>query len=289
MKVMFADMHNHSTFSDGTLTPEEIVALAKEHGFGGVVLSDHDTTQGTYFMQKAARKAGLLSFLGCEITTQGYDFAPGFHLLGYDFNPDEPEMKELLAYNLERTSRRTKLLLERGLEKGTLKDITWEEVMEEHPYNDFICNDHVFRTMLKKGVAKPEDYDTWFRPNFSFRDQEREREIQAIINKPAPHVEDAIRIVRKAGGVPVLAHPHNQGQYIEKMIQQGLMGLEVKHDIVRGEESLWMQKMADEHGLYKTGGGDHEGVLSGYKIKAQPCDASIDEDNFMKLYRRELG
>ena len=78
--MLFASCHNHSTFSDGVYTPERLVALAKGLGHGGIILTDHDTVRGTYFLQKEARKQGLLSLLGCEFST--LHKGVGVHLLG---------------------------------------------------------------------------------------------------------------------------------------------------------------------------------------------------------------
>lgn len=69
--MLFANCHNHSTFSDGVYTPEQLVELAVKIGHRAIILTDHDTVRGNYFLQKAARKAGLLSLAGCEFTTIG--------------------------------------------------------------------------------------------------------------------------------------------------------------------------------------------------------------------------
>lgn len=82
--MIFVNGHNHSTFSSGVYTPEELATLAKKEGYKGIILTDHDTVQGTYFVQKAARKEGLLSLLGCEFTTTG--FGEEFRLLAVCFN-----------------------------------------------------------------------------------------------------------------------------------------------------------------------------------------------------------
>ena len=148
--MIFANMHNHSCFSDAAYTPEELVKLAKSEGYGGVILTDHDTVRGNYFMQKAARKAGLLSFLGCEFSTKGLGTA--FHLLGYDFNPYEPEMIKLLYHVSQKQTQRSRLLFQWAVERGTLSDITWEEVLAASPFNDYFCNDQVAKALRIKGL-----------------------------------------------------------------------------------------------------------------------------------------
>ena len=289
--MIFANMHNHSTFSDGRYTPEELAAMAKREGYGAIVLTDHDTVRGTYFMQKAARKEGLLSILGCEFSTVG--MGTDLHLLGFDFNPDEPEMQRLLWHCSQKQTQRTKLLFQWAVEKENIKGITWEEVEKAFPFNDYFCNEHVFAVLLEKGIRKNTEFNE-FNVDFSYRFKERENRILEITGLKYPHVSDAIRIIRKAGGVPVVAHPHKQTQYIEQLIEMGLMGIEVNFPEATEEEKLYLNKIADEKGLYKTGGTDHNGVLGGCLLDGEEyyCDPEINglkEADFMKLYRRELG
>lgn len=291
--MLFANTHNHSTFSDGVYTPEELIELGKNEGYGAVVLSDHDTVQGYYFMQKAARKAGLLTILACEFTTEGLGHDGEFHLLGYDFNSDEPEMRELLDYGAKRYREKTRLQLLWAQEAGRLTDITWEDVLNEFPYNDFICNNHIFRTLVKKGYAREDEYLPFFEDNFRWWLQPEERKKQ-LSQMPAPAIEDVIRIVLKAGGVPILAHPHNQEKFIPRLMEIGLLGLEVRHDMLTDDESKRLIEIADANKLYKTGGTDHNGILGGYldfgeQYKVDPMKAGATEEEFMRLYKRELG
>ena len=117
MKI-FASCHNHSCFSDAEYSPERMVELAAAEGHGGIILTDHDTVRGTYFMNKAARRAGLKSILGCEFST--YHGSLGVHLLGFDFNPDNAEMKALLAKCSGIQTGRSRLMFEWGIGRGTV-------------------------------------------------------------------------------------------------------------------------------------------------------------------------
>lgn len=290
--MVFANGHNHSTFSDGVYTPEELACLAGKEGYKGIILTDHDTAQGTYFMQKAARKEGLLCIQGCEFSTVGFGDV-NFHLLGFDFNPDVPQMREVLTYGAARQRQRTQLLFEAAKKKGNLKNITWEEVLEAYPYNEYICNNHVFRVLVAKGLIREEDYMTFFKRDFRLP-FEQEEQITRVINKPFLPVTDVIQIILKAGGVPVLAHPHQQVQYVDELIRAGLMGLEVNHPDVTADESAVLHKIAEEKGLYKTGGTDHSGTLGGYeqfgaRYHCEPERCGMSEEDFMKLYFRKLG
>ena len=288
--MIFANMHNHSTFSDGKWTPEELVALAKSERYGAVVLTDHDTIRGTYFTQKAARKAGLLTLLGCEFSTVG--LGTDFHLVGYDFNPYEPEMAALLKRAAAKQTARSKLLFEWAVERGDFGGITWDDVLEAFPYNDYYCNDHVLYTLQAKGLIK-ERTET-FKLAFTNKNKERNLKIREITGMYDPDVSEVIRIVRKAGGVPVVAHPGKKIQYIEELIKVGLMGIEVNYRNVTDEARAEMNELADKYGLYKTGGTDHGGVLGGFLDEGEryQCDPELcgaNEEEFMKLYRRVLG
>lgn len=291
IKMLFSNAHNHSTFSDGIYTPEEIAVMAKALGYRAVVLTDHDTVQGTYFMQKAARKVGLMTLLGCEFTT--VEWGEGFHLLGFDFNPDEPGIRKLLEHGAKKHRLRAQLLLKWAQEKGRCTGITWQEVCEEYPYNDFIANNHIFNLLVKKGIMKPEEYFSFFDPDFKWT-EESEQRIMAEIRMYEPSTKDVIKAIIQAGGVPVLAHPHDQLQYIPGLIEAGLMGVEANHPSLTDEEIRKLHFLADEKGLYKTGGTDHSGALGGYDEMnpALACELgrnSQSEKDFMDLYERKLG
>ena len=116
----------------------------------------------------------------------------------------------------------------------------------------------------------------------------------AEIQMYEPSTKDVIAAIRKAGGVPVLAHPHNQLQYIPDLIEAGLMGVEANHPSLTDEEIRQLHILADEKGLYKTGGTDHSGILGGYDELNPELACELDRNNhgeqdFMNLYERKLG
>lgn len=291
--MLFANSHNHSTFSDGVYTPEQIASMAKKLGYKAVVLTDHDTVRGTYFMQKAARKEGLLTLLGCEFTTAEFGCEAGFHLLGFDFNPDAPEICHYLERGAKKHTLRTQLLLKWAQEKGRLTQITWQDVCDAHPYNDFLCNNHVFNVMVERGFLKREDYFDFFDPDFKWNPV-TEKKIMAEIRMEEPTTREVIEAIRKAGGVPVLAHPHNQMQYIPAFLEAGLMGVEANHPGLTDEEIVQYHALADKHGLYRTGGTDHSGILGGYADRNPQLACELErndhsQEDFMALYERRLG
>lgn len=290
--MLFANCHNHSTFSDGVYTPEQLVDLAVKLGHKALILTDHDTVKGNYFLQKAARKAGLLSLAGCEFTTLG--LGTDFHLVGIDFNPENKEMRELLERASRKLTSRTEILFQWGLENGTLREgLTWQEVLDMFPDNDVFCNNHVFDALVARGIYVIEEYNDFFRENFGYY-PEREKIIAQMIGLTNPDIADVVKIIRNAGGVPVVAHPHKKEKYVEALIEMGVMGFETIHPDLNVEEREYYDRLCEERNLYKLGGTDHHSVLGGYADRIPSHNVSpergyVTEENFMKLYRRELG
>lgn len=291
--MLFANLHNHSTFSDGVYTPEQLADLAVKQGHKAIALTDHETAQGTYFMKKAARLRGLYCLTGTELEGEGFD-GKMHHIVGLDFNTEDKALKEIFDICVYKKRKRTQLLLEWALEKGEISGITWQEVLDENPHNDYICNNHVWRLLRKKGLWDEFKYFEFFK-SFSRKDVEREARAAAIINTPAPDIERVISAIVKAGGIAIWAHPEKDSLgHIDDMRKMGLMGVEVNHPDVSPETSSQLIDYANEFNMYKSGGTDHSGVLGGLisqdSNKAVADNVGgIDEQEFMDLYYRRKG
>lgn len=288
---VFASCHNHSNFSDADYSPEKLVEIAHGLGHGGFILTDHDTVRGTYFTNKACRKLGMKSILGCEFST--YYGNRGVHLLGFDFNPDNKEMAELLAYGSGVQTSRSEVLFNMGLERGTLREgVTWQDVRDDFPYNDYLCVDQVFRSMVNRGIYTLEEYDLFRMPNFSYT-LGLEDKVREITGKSYRDIstEKAIKTILAAGGVPVVAHPHGFARLAEEFIKMGAMGFETRFPGCDAEEFEFFEKLCEERGLYKMGGSDHSGILGGPGGEGD-CSyeqSGITEEDFMMIYERKLG
>ncbi len=288
----FASCHNHSCYSDAEYSPEKLCELANELGHGGIIITDHDTVKGTYFANKAARKLGMKSILGCEFSTYHGDL--GVHLLGFDFNPDNKSIKELLAYGSGVQTSRTEVLFYMGIERGTLRGgLKWNDVLDDFPYNDYFCNDQVFRSMVKRGIYTEEEYDIFRMPNFSYN-LGLEDIVYEKTGKSYKEIdtEKAVNIIKEAGGVPIVAHPGGFIKYADDFLKMGVMGFETRFPGVKPQEFDFFEQLCDEKGFYKMGGSDHSGILGGPGGDDLPCPpehSGIDEENFMKIYERKLG
>lgn len=295
MKI-FASCHNHSCFSDAEYSPERMVELAAAEGHGGIILTDHDTVRGTYFMNKAARRAGMKSILGCEFST--YHGSLCVHLLGFDFNPDNAEMKDLLAKCSGIQTGRSRLMFEWGIERGTIRPgISWQDVLDDHPYNDYICNNQVFVTMKKAGIYEHSEYMDFLMKNFSHKLglEDRIREELGISYRDID-TEQVVKTIIAAGGVAVVAHPAGtrHRSLVNEFLDMGVRGFETRHPDLSAEEHAFYEALCEEKQLYKMGGSDHSGVLGG-NIDHDPkyiCAyemSGILEEDFMNIYERKLG
>lgn len=254
--VKFANMHNHSPHSDGQYSPHHLAVMAKALGYKGVVLTDHDVISGVEELMRVAEKIGIEAMTGVEFTCIQWDV--GFHILGYDFDLYDPDLIKFVDRLCTFRNDHTRAMLEAGLKRGTLKDITWDEVLLHNPENKWFCNDQVREAMVAKGVIKRDDWDPLRLINFSYNSP------YALPMEQAS-VEDAIGHIKKAGGVPVLAHPAGQFEYVDQLIEMGIQGIEVSHPVFDGkpEEERMFREKADGCGLFKTGGTDHNGPMGG--------------------------
>lgn len=293
---IFASCHNHSNFSDAEYSPETLARMAWNMGHGGIILTDHDTAKGYPFIKAECERRGMKTMMGCEFSTSNEH--GGAHLCGFDFDPEHPEMRELLRKGSSIQTRRSELLFKWGQERGSLRDgITWQDVLDDHPHNDYICNNQVFDSMLKRGIYIKEEYDNVFlKPNFSYR-LGYEDKIRDIIGYGYKDIitEDVVRIIKAAGGVPVIAHPHNKGHLVDYYINMGVMGFETRHSMLTPEEHDFYEKVCEENKLYKMGGADHENILGGLLTFPDPIydcpyeHSGVTEEDFMTLYERRLG
>lgn len=294
--MYFANTHMHSTFSDGAYTPKQLVKLGKEIGHKAMLLTDHDTMTGQHEFVKAARREGILTMVATEITAL-CSFGR-CHLVCVDFNTEDKAMRELLDISASCTRELTHYLVEEGLANGTMrKGITWQDVLDANPGKDYICNNHVFELFKEKGIYTQDEYAEFFSSNFGIP-KDRKYALEDEIGYHHFQIEDAIDIVLKADGVPIIAHPTESGKYFfkeetENFIKMGVKGFEVCFPSSTKEQREFYSAVCDEKGLYKLGGTDHSSKLGGFEKAFPQYDVGpetgyIDEQNFMKLYRREL-
>jgi len=254
---MLIDLHTHSTASDGTDTPAELVVAAGAAGLDVVALTDHDTTVG-WAPAAAALPDGLTLVRGMELSCRwnppNGSRSTELHLLGYLVDPAHPE----LAATLERlrTSRldRARRMTERMAAAGV--PVRWERVAELAA-GASAGRPHIARALVEAGIV--DSVDEAFATLLSSRSpyHEPKEDLDALTG---------VRLVLAAGGVPVFAHPlaRMRGRVvgddaIRAMVEDGLAGLEVDHPDHTDADREHLRALAAELGLLVTGSSDYHG------------------------------
>jgi predicted metal-dependent phosphoesterase TrpH len=265
------DLHTHSTFSDGTLEPEQVVELAAGRDLTGIALTDHDNTGGVERARAAARGTGLEVLLGCELSAE-HDGNP-VHVLGYGFDPEEPVFAAKRAWIAEGRVGRARRMVERLRALGA--PVTFERV-RELAGGGAIGRPHVARAMVEAGVV--EDVAAAFSPDWIGTGG------RAYVAKDAVTPVEAVELIHRARGVAVLAHPSVHAgaapvpePVIRSMAAAGLDGLEVDHpDQPPADRARW-RALAADLGLETTGASDCHGALYGYRLGGERTpDATVE-------------
>jgi 3',5'-nucleoside bisphosphate phosphatase len=254
------DLHTHSTFSDGTLEPEQVVELAAGRDLTGIALTDHDTTDGVERAKEAATATGLTVLGGCELSAE-HDAGP-VHVLGYGFDPDEPTFAARRAWIRDGRVRRARRTVERLRSLGV--DLEFDRVLQLAGAGA-VGRPHIARAMVEAGAVQ--DVKDAFTPEWIGNGG------RAYVPKDAVAPVEAVRLIRGAGGAAVLAHPSIHAgadavpePVIRAMAAAGLDGLEVDHPDQPPEDRARWRALAAELGLEATGASDCHGALYGYRL-----------------------
>ncbi|NHC45682.1 PHP domain-containing protein [Motilibacter aurantiacus] len=249
---MRIDLHAHTRASDGTETPAELVRAAAAAGLDVVAITDHDTTLG-WAEAAAALPPGLALVRGAEISCRYRDVS--LHLLGYLFDPSGPALADALAVVRDSRVPRTKAIVDRLRSAGV--DVTWAEVLDRVEEGATVGRPHIADALVAKGVVadRGEAFREWLHSRSEF--YVRHEALDPLV---------AIRAVRAAGGVPVLAHPfaRHRGKVLDDsavvaMASAGLAGLEVHHRDHSAADIRRLLGLAAELGLVVTGSSDYHG------------------------------
>ena len=257
---MYANLHNHTTHSDGIYDPAEIVAIAKKEGYKAFAVTDHDTATACEPVRIECEKQGLEWVFGVEFTSPCSALGENFHIVGFHFDPEYAPMKRYLEERSFCEAYQTKVLFERGISEGLLSGITWDEILEYNSGITWLCNEHVFRALKAKGLKKDTDYPEFFNKVYG----PRRREVKLPYD--FKQTNELVKLINDAGGMAVVAHPAGQLQHIEELIKMGISGLEVWHALLRSPDNtqeLEALKIAKKYGLFVSGGEDHSGLCGG--------------------------
>jgi hypothetical protein len=252
------DLHIHSTASDGTLTPAQLLAMAVQLNLGAIAITDHDSIAGSREALLEGIPAALGFLTGVEISAEPPPSYPGsgsIHVLGYAIRLDDPELNRALEKLQEARKSRNPEIVDRLKRLGI--EISLEEVEREAGEGQ-AGRPHIATLLVKKGVATSIDdaFDRFLssgRPGYA--------------DKFRIECSQAITLINAAGGIPVLAHPclleleteDQLEELLQEMIAMGLKGLEVFFTDHTADQTRRFAALARRHELIMTGGTDFHG------------------------------
>jgi predicted metal-dependent phosphoesterase TrpH len=279
------DLHSHSTASDGTLAPAEVVRVAIDRGLSALALTDHDTIDGIAEASAEANRLGLDFLPGIEISAE-YPHPGTLHLLGYGIDPQSTILRDMTKTLLAGRDNRNPKIIDK-LQKLNVA-ITMEEVDREAGGN-VVGRPHIAAILVRKGYVGSikQAFDKYLAPGgLAYFDKER--------LSPGK----AIGMILESGGLPVLAHPiqlryENDAQLervVKDLLDVGLAGIEVIHSDHDAKLVEKYSTLAERFGLLKTGGSDFHGtnkkielgIANGRRIPRQFFDDLVSAINSRK-------
>jgi ribonuclease III len=254
------DLHIHSTASDGTLTPSEIIIMAQELGLGAIAITDHDTLAGSREALGLTIPASIELVTGVEISVlpiAPFESVNSYHILGYFFHIDDPALNQTLNELQQIRRMRNQKIFQRLNSMGIT--ITMEDIQKGVDSGE-IGRPHIATALLEKNLVHSinEAFDKYLGQGKP-----------AYVDKQRLSSQKAIQIISDAGGVPVLAHPGllkiDKESDLETLIvalkKKGLKGVEVYYPERSDEQVRQLLRITSLHQLLVTGGTDFHGEL----------------------------
>jgi 3',5'-nucleoside bisphosphate phosphatase len=276
----YVDLHAHSTASDGTHSPAEVVRLAKQNGLSALALTDHDTVAGISEAASAAQAIGIDFLPGIEISC-GYPSPGTMHLLGYGIDPTSSVLKDLTRRLVEARDQRNPQIIRKLNEHGVA--ITLAEV-EAEAGGEVIGRPHFAAVLVRKGCVSSIK---------SAFDKYLAHGAAAFVDKERLTKEQALDSIERSGGITVLAHPFqlrtsNDAELrrvVKDLVDLGLAGIEVLHSDHDDAAVAKYAQIARDYGLIETGGSDFHGqnkstiqlgYVRGRRVGYQPYEQLLE-------------
>ena len=244
------DLHVHTMESDGTETPREVVEYAVAQGLKAIAITDHDTVLGCREAMAAGEELGVEVVPGIEFGTK---YGIAVHMLGYYMDLDAPALTQMTRSIVEdrdtRNEKTVKLMQENGI------DVSYAQLKER--YGEVIGRPHFARVLMEAGLATDvqDAFSRLLGKGMKYHQYRHTLEIHEVIE-----------CIVNSGGIAVLAHPFQYKkndaelrELIEHCMSFGLKGMECRYSGYTQEQTSYLEALADEYGLIKTGGSDFHG------------------------------
>jgi predicted metal-dependent phosphoesterase TrpH len=254
---MKCDLHLHTTCSDGSFTPEEIVALAKEKGIDVIAVTDHDTTKGVELAQREGQKLGVKVIGGIEVSTLSGN--KEVHVLGFNLDTSTRQFAQDVNRLSQMRNNRNKQLVAKLKKHGIEIDLD-----QINTHGKSIGRADIAKEMVAKGYCKdvPEAFENYIGNGKKCYVQVRRMS-----------TVEAVEFIAKHKGVSVLAHPKNLHmtqetfeKFLQSLVKAGLCGIEADYFTHTTAERKFYNQMAKKYNLFVTGGSDFHSTTYGVAI-----------------------
>lgn len=263
-----ADLHTHSSVSDGTETPTQLMRAAGAAGLGTIALTDHDSTAGWAEAAVESRRQGITLLPGMELSTR-YEWR-SVHLLAYLIDPLNGDLLQETAKIRESRLRRAEGIVARI---GGDYPLSWADVLAQTREGATVGRPHIADALVALGIVadRGEAFDGILHPRTGY-----------YAPHYAPDPLTAVKLIRAAGGVPVIAHPVPAGRdrmlpepYFRELADAGLFGLEIEHRENTEEGKVVVRRIASELGLVATGSSDYHGTGKPNRLGENTTDIDV--------------
>lgn len=254
-KERFVDLHVHTNFSDSTFSPEEVVDYAERINLAAIAITDHDCIEGIPACMNVKKSIGLELIPGVEITSEVSGFE--IHIVGLFIDWKLPELlkklKQLKQGRIIRMQKMIKKLKDYGVY------IDEKEVFSLSKDKGSVGRLHLARALFKKGQI-----NSVAEAFGRFIGEDKPCYVKRLHIGP----EEAIKLIRDSGGIPILAHPGimNRDEIIPSLVEDGLGGIEVFHSDHDRKTVMHYKTIASKHNLLISGGSDCHGIGKGFPL-----------------------
>ncbi len=258
------DLHIHSSFSDGTKHPKEIIKLAREKGIDVISITDHDCVDGYNAVKRYAKHHGIELVPGVEISSYYESF--DVHILAYFINTHNRALTTMLKFLQKGRIERAQKILDK-LEEYDI-DIDLKDVFEHVENKKVVGRPHIATAMVEK------DYTSYEEAFWHYIGNDR----PAYVRKPTYPPKEVIKIIKDAGGIAILAHPGviKNDFIIADLVDIGLDGLEIFYPLHTVYQRQIYLELAERYDLLVTGGSDYHG----FEKKGDEIGQSLLKENY---------
>lgn len=246
------DLHIHTIFSDGTLLPDEVVRIAHKQDLSAIAITDHDEINGISPAYEAGKDLGVDVIPAVELSSKKN--GKSMHILGYFIDPMHPELLAFIDSMRQARIDRAEKIVHKLHEQGISIEVS---EIERCSGPGVICRPHIAEVLVNKGIVSNLreafiKYIGWNKPCY--------------VPKANVSTESVIKLIQRAGGIPVLAHPSLSGadEWIKELVDEGLMGIEVWYPTHSESDINHYLEISDKYNLIPTGGSDSHGTREKY-------------------------